>query len=168
MVKVEAATCRSIGRARKGHQPAGRDRRDGDLRPARIHQGRHAAPCQARRLRDRAGLLFPLGRDLTKITEMPKLMPIVNPSPMPSCWPISTRPWHGQSRRTATPTLGIIGFCRGGRTVWEYAAHNKGLKAGVAFYGSLVDPAAQKEGEVAEEPDPTCARDEGAGARPLR
>src|SRR5262249_48261906 len=36
------------------------------------------------------------------------------------------------------------GFCRGGRTVWEYAAHNPSLKAGVAFYGSLVDP--QKPG----------------------
>jgi carboxymethylenebutenolidase len=36
--------------------------------------------------------------------------------------------------------LGIIGFCRGGRTVWEYAAHSDALKAGVAFYGSLVDP----------------------------
>ena len=36
--------------------------------------------------------------------------------------------------------LGIIGFCRGGRAVWVYAAHNDALKAGVAFYGSLVDP----------------------------
>src|SRR6267378_1682306 len=34
----------------------------------------------------------------------------------------------------------LIGFCRGGRTVWEYAAHNAGLKAGVAFYGPPVDP----------------------------
>ena len=33
-----------------------------------------------------------------------------------------------------------MGFCRGGRTVWEYAAHNPNLKAGVAFYGTLVDP----------------------------
>jgi carboxymethylenebutenolidase len=36
--------------------------------------------------------------------------------------------------------LGIIGFCRGGRTVWEYAAHSSDLKAGVAFYGPPVDP----------------------------
>jgi len=28
--------------------------------------------------------------------------------------------------------------------VWEYSAHNKDLKAAVAFYGSLVDPDAQK------------------------
>jgi carboxymethylenebutenolidase len=36
--------------------------------------------------------------------------------------------------------LGIIGFCRGGRTVWLYATDNPDLKAGVAFYGSLMDP----------------------------
>jgi len=28
----------------------------------------------------------------------------------------------------------------GRRTVWLYAAHNASLKAGVAFYGSLMDP----------------------------
>jgi carboxymethylenebutenolidase len=33
--------------------------------------------------------------------------------------------------------LGIIGFCRGGRAVWLYNAHNKALKAAVAFYGPL-------------------------------
>jgi carboxymethylenebutenolidase len=43
-----------------------------------------------------------------------------------------------------TRRLGIVGFCRGGRTVWEYSAHNKNLKAAVAFYGTLVDPPAQK------------------------
>jgi carboxymethylenebutenolidase len=36
--------------------------------------------------------------------------------------------------------LGIIGFCRGGHTVWEYAAHNGALKAGVSFCGPPVDP----------------------------
>lgn len=33
--------------------------------------------------------------------------------------------------------LGITGFCRGGRTVWLYAAHQAALKAGVAWYGHL-------------------------------
>ncbi len=33
--------------------------------------------------------------------------------------------------------LGIIGFCRGGRQVWLYAAHQKRLRAAVAFYGPL-------------------------------
>lgn len=33
--------------------------------------------------------------------------------------------------------LGVIGFCRGGRQTWLYAAHNPHLKAAVAFYGPL-------------------------------
>jgi len=37
--------------------------------------------------------------------------------------------------------LGITGFCWGGRIVWLYAAHNPGLKAGVAWYGRLVGQA---------------------------
>jgi carboxymethylenebutenolidase len=41
---------------------------------------------------------------------------------------------HGGNTRR----LGITGFCRGGRTVWMYAAHNHNLKAGVAWYGPLV------------------------------
>ncbi len=40
-----------------------------------------------------------------------------------------------------TARLGITGFCWGGRITWLYAAHNPGLKAGVAWYGRLVgDP----------------------------
>lgn len=34
--------------------------------------------------------------------------------------------------------VGITGFCWGGRIVWLYAAHNRGLDAGVAWYGRLV------------------------------
>lgn len=34
--------------------------------------------------------------------------------------------------------LGITGFCWGGRITWLYAAHNPGIKAGVAWYGRLV------------------------------
>src|SRR5205823_2379341 len=88
---------------------------------------------------------FRKGEDLTKITEMPKLMPIVNAKPDAEL--ISdldaTAAW-AKSQGGDTNRLGIMGFCRGGRTVWEYAAHNKDLKAGVAFYGSLVDPEAQR------------------------
>ena len=32
----------------------------------------------------------------------------------------------------------VTGFCWGGRITWLYAAHNPGLKAGVAWYGRLV------------------------------
>ena len=34
-----------------------------------------------------------------------------------------------------TTRLGITGFCWGGRITWMYAAHNPGVKAGVAWYG---------------------------------
>lgn len=34
--------------------------------------------------------------------------------------------------------LAITGFCWGGRITWLYAAHNKDVKAGVAWYGRLV------------------------------
>ncbi len=33
--------------------------------------------------------------------------------------------------------IGITGFCWGGRITWMYAAHNKAVKAGVAWYGRL-------------------------------
>jgi carboxymethylenebutenolidase len=34
--------------------------------------------------------------------------------------------------------LGVTGFCWGGRMTWLYAAHNPGVKAGVAWYGRVV------------------------------
>ena len=33
--------------------------------------------------------------------------------------------------------LGVVGFCRGGRDVWLFDAHNPQLKAAVAFYGPV-------------------------------
>lgn len=37
-----------------------------------------------------------------------------------------------------TAKLGVTGFCWGGRITWLYTAHNKNVKAGVAWYGRLV------------------------------
>jgi carboxymethylenebutenolidase len=37
--------------------------------------------------------------------------------------------------------LGVTGFCWGGRQTWLYTAHNKRVKAGVAWYGRLVGQA---------------------------
>jgi carboxymethylenebutenolidase len=42
-----------------------------------------------------------------------------------------------KSGKGNTAKLAITGFCWGGRIVWLYAAHNKDLKAGVAWYGRL-------------------------------
>jgi carboxymethylenebutenolidase len=79
--------------------------------------------------------------DLTKITDIQQLLPLVNSKPDAEllsdldatvAW---AKPQGGDTTR-----LGIIGFCRGGRTVWEYTAHNGALKAAVSFYGPPVDP----------------------------
>ncbi len=88
---------------------------------------------------------FRKGEDLTKITEIPKLMPIVNSKPDAELLADldATVAW-AKAQGGDTGKLGIMGYCRGGRTVWVYSAHNANLKAGVAFYGSLVDPEPQK------------------------
>ncbi len=82
---------------------------------------------------------FRLG-DLTQITQPAQLMPLVNSKPDRELFSDldATVDW-ARLQGGDTDRLGIIGFCRGGRTVWLYAAHNASLKAGVAFYGSLMD-----------------------------
>jgi carboxymethylenebutenolidase len=85
---------------------------------------------------------FRKGTDLTKIAEIKDLLPIVNSKPDAELLSDldAVVAWAG-SQGGDIAKLGIIGFCRGGRTVWEYAAHSGSLKAGVAFYGTVVDPA---------------------------
>ena len=79
--------------------------------------------------------------DLTKVTEMPQLFPLVNAKTDAELFADldATVAW-AKSQGGNTDRLGIMGYCRGGRTVWRYSTHNAGLKAGVAFYGSLADP----------------------------
>ena len=48
----------------------------------------------------------------------------------------STAAWASRNRGSST-RIGVIGFCRGGRQTWLYAAHSPQLKAAVAFYGPL-------------------------------
>jgi carboxymethylenebutenolidase len=80
------------------------------------------------------------GVDLTKITELPKLFPIVNAKKDTELFSDldATVAW-AKSQGGDVNRLGIMGFCRGGRTVWHYSTHNPNLKAGVAFYGTIVD-----------------------------
>jgi carboxymethylenebutenolidase len=49
----------------------------------------------------------------------------------------ATVAWAGKQSRGNTDKLGITGFCRGGRMVWMYSAHQKKMDAGVAWYGGL-------------------------------
>jgi carboxymethylenebutenolidase len=85
---------------------------------------------------------FRKGVDLTKASDIMDLLAVVNAKPDAELMSDldATAAWAG-SQGGDTARLGIIGFCRGGRAVWEYAAHSGALKAGVAFYGTLVDPA---------------------------
>jgi carboxymethylenebutenolidase len=84
---------------------------------------------------------FRSGADLLKMTDFKEIMPIVNKKPdaeLVSDLDAAAAWAKGQGGDTGR--LGMVGFCRGGRSVWIYAAHSTALKAGVAFYGSLVDP----------------------------
>jgi carboxymethylenebutenolidase len=88
---------------------------------------------------------FRKGVDLTQITDMAQLMPIVNAkSDAELISDLDATVAWAKAQGGNTDRLGIIGFCRGGRTVWIYSAHQSKLKAGVAFYGPVVDPAGQK------------------------
>lgn len=76
--------------------------------------------------------------DVSKITAMPEIMPIVAKVPDAQVMSDldSAVAWaaknHGDVQR-----LGVTGFCWGGREVWLYAAHSSQLKAGVAWYGRI-------------------------------
>ena len=83
---------------------------------------------------------FRLG-ELTQITEPSRLMPLVNSKSDQELFAdLDAAVAWAKEQGGDADRLGIVGFCRGGRTVWLYAARNPALKAGVAFYGSLMDP----------------------------
>jgi carboxymethylenebutenolidase len=83
---------------------------------------------------------FRAGKDLTKITDFAELAPVVNAKSDTELFADldATVAW-AKAQGGDTNKLGIMGYCRGGRNVWHYSTHNAGLKAGVAFYGSLAD-----------------------------
>jgi carboxymethylenebutenolidase len=57
--------------------------------------------------------------------------------------------WAERHPRANARKLGITGFCRGGRMVWMYTAHQKKVDAGVAWYGSLMPiPPATESGPL--------------------
>jgi len=82
--------------------------------------------------------------DVSKMTDIPKIISEVV-SKVPDAQVMSdldaTVAWAKETGKADTDKLAITGFCWGGRIVWLYAAHNPGLKAGVAWYGRLVGDA---------------------------
>lgn len=79
--------------------------------------------------------------DASKISEVAKLIADIV-SRVPDAQVMSdldaTVAWAKASGKADTGRLGVTGFCWGGRITWLYAAHNPGVKAGVAWYGRLV------------------------------
>src|SRR6195256_6505710 len=71
--------------------------------------------------------------ELTKITDIPQLLPLVNSKPDAELLSDldGTVAW-AKSQGGDTGRLGLIGFCRGGRAVWGYFAPSRAIKAGVA------------------------------------
>jgi carboxymethylenebutenolidase len=78
--------------------------------------------------------------DVSKISDWKQIMSDVV-SKVPDAQVMSdldaTVAWAGKSSKGDARRLAITGFCWGGRVTWLYAAHNKDLKAGVAWYGRL-------------------------------
>lgn len=90
---------------------------------------------------------FRAGVDLTKVADFSKIMEIANAKPDAELIGDleATAGWAG-AQGGNPERLGIVGFCRGGRAVWEYCAlAARPPKAGVSFYGPLDDPEAQKK-----------------------
>src|SRR5229473_1539917 len=83
--------------------------------------------------------LFARQGDPSKYTEIPKLVAELV-SKVPDAQVMSdfdaAVAYAKGSGKADTAKLAITGFCWGGRITWLYAAHNPGLKAAVAWYGS--------------------------------
>jgi carboxymethylenebutenolidase len=83
--------------------------------------------------------LFARQGDVSKMTDIKEILEKVVPK-VPDAQVMgdldATAAWAAQNNGNGA-RLGITGFCWGGRIVWLYAAHNPGLKAGVAWYGRL-------------------------------
>ena len=84
--------------------------------------------------------LFVRQGDPTKVSSIPELMKGIiakTPDAQVMADLDAVVAWAKQNGGD-TSRLGMTGFCWGGRITWLYAAHNPGVKAGVAWYGRLV------------------------------
>jgi carboxymethylenebutenolidase len=85
--------------------------------------------------------LFVRQGDVLKLSNIDEIRSIV--TKVPDAQVLSdldaTLNWAVKSSKGNVDRVGITGFCWGGRITWLYAAHNPKLKAGVAWYGRLVN-----------------------------
>jgi carboxymethylenebutenolidase len=81
--------------------------------------------------------------DVSGLTDFPAILKIVMKVPDKQVMSDldAAVAWAKGTGKADAAKLAITGFCWGGRIVWRYSAHNENLKAGVAWYGRLVNPA---------------------------
>ena len=76
--------------------------------------------------------------DLAAMTDMSQIMGVIRRAPDHTVMTDLDSLTAWAAANGGDPNrLGITGFCRGGRAVWLYAAHNPRLKAAVAWYGPV-------------------------------
>ncbi len=79
--------------------------------------------------------------DLGKISDVKKIFAIVAATPDAQMLSdLDAAVVWAEANGGDAKRLGVIGFCRGGRTTWLYAEHNRALRAAVAFYGPVSTP----------------------------
>jgi len=85
--------------------------------------------------------------DVSGLTDFPEILKIVSKVPDKQVMSDldAAVAWAKGTGKVDVAKLAITGFCWGGRIVWLYSAHNANLKAGVAWYGRLVNPAQPNE-----------------------
>lgn len=76
--------------------------------------------------------------DVVHMKDIQEVIKTVNQAPDAQCFSDldATVAWAERNGGDAE-RLGITGWCRGGRMVWMYCAHNPRVRAGVAWYGPL-------------------------------
>jgi carboxymethylenebutenolidase len=78
--------------------------------------------------------------DLSRMTDVKEIVREVISKTPDAQWIAdldATVVWATSASKGDTDRLGVMGWCRGGRGVWLYAAHRRDLKAAVAWYGPV-------------------------------
>ncbi len=79
--------------------------------------------------------------DLGKISDMKQIVAILSATPDAQMLSdLDAAVVWAEAHGGDPKRLGVIGFCRGGRSTWLYAEHNRALRAAVAFYGQVNTP----------------------------
>lgn len=84
--------------------------------------------------------LFARQGDVSKLTDIQQIMPIVAKAPDAEVMSDldAAAAFAEKSARGDLTRLGITGFCWGGRITWLYTAHSPAVKAAVAWYGRVI------------------------------